>query len=143
MNRLTLAALLMLALPVAAQTYRWVDDKGQVHYSQFPPKQGTYGTVAPPPPPLSSPNQDSINEALKEGIEQEPIEAARAAQAAKVATERKSRCQQARYGLAELDRVPAQRLLKTDEQGNVSRSTEEDVRKRRDELERSASSNCG
>ena len=42
-----------------------------------------------------------------------------------------------------VDRVPAQRLLKTDEQGNVSRSTEEDVSKRRAELERSASSNCG
>lgn len=143
MNRLTLVALLLLALPVAGQTYRWVDDKGQVHYSQLPPKQGTYGTVAPPPPPMSSPNQDSINESMQDSIKNEPIEKAKAAEEAKKLADRKTRCQQSRDGLAQLDRFPAQRLLKTDEQGNVSRSTDADVSQRRAELERSISNNCG
>ncbi len=35
-----LAALLLLPLPALAQTYRWVDDSGKVHYSDQVPASG-------------------------------------------------------------------------------------------------------
>lgn len=51
MNCKTLLALsLALAVPVAsAQIYKWVDEKGQVHYGEKPPAGAKPSTVKPPP----------------------------------------------------------------------------------------------
>ena len=48
MRKTSLAFLLFLtALPALAGVYRWVDDKGVVHYSDTPPAPGTKETELP------------------------------------------------------------------------------------------------
>lgn len=143
MKQLPVLLALILALPALAQTYRWVDENGQVHYSQLPPKSGNYRAVAPPPPPAAAPNQDSINESLRNSIESAPAEQSKAAKLAADRADRDVRCRQARDGLAHIDNMPGQRLLQTDDQGNVSRASESEIGQRRAELERSAQAHCG
>ena len=52
--------LLLVAMPASAQIYRWVDEKGTVHYSNAKPPQGVKATVfdadakAGPPSPESA-----------------------------------------------------------------------------------------
>lgn len=59
MPRTALLLLLALATPAAAQVYRWVDEKGTVHYSNATPPPGVKATVvereskAGPPSPES------------------------------------------------------------------------------------------
>lgn len=59
MTRIFLVALLLVAAPAAAQVYRWVDDKGTVHYSNSTPPAGVKATLidrdakAGPPSPES------------------------------------------------------------------------------------------
>ena len=59
MNRILLLALLVCATPASAQVYRWVDEKGTVHYSNATPPAGVKATVidrdakAGPPSPES------------------------------------------------------------------------------------------
>ncbi len=44
-----IALLLVLAVPVAsAQVYKWVDEKGRVHYGEKPPAGSKPSTVKPP-----------------------------------------------------------------------------------------------
>jgi hypothetical protein len=43
--RLLLAAALSLALPLHAETYKWVDEKGVTHYSSTPPTGAVKATV--------------------------------------------------------------------------------------------------
>ncbi|WP_114238679.1 DUF4124 domain-containing protein [Dyella sp. C9] len=67
MRRLLIATALLLAAPlVAAQTYKWTDANGTVHYSDSPPPQGTKynkvtttGTVEPLAAPAPSSSGDS------------------------------------------------------------------------------------
>lgn len=51
-----LAALLLITLPAAdAATYKWVDEQGQVHYSDSPPQGVAYEVVAAPAVPSAVP----------------------------------------------------------------------------------------
>jgi Domain of unknown function (DUF4124) len=45
MTRFLLIALLALSAPAMAQVYRWVDEKGTVHYSNATPPAGVKSTV--------------------------------------------------------------------------------------------------
>lgn len=50
--RLVLAVMLALAIPAAsAQVYKWVDEKGRVHYGEKPPAGAKSSTVRPPTAP--------------------------------------------------------------------------------------------
>ncbi len=70
MRRLLIATALLLAAPlVAAQAYKWTDDKGTVHYSDAPPPQGTKynkvtttGTVEPLATPAPSTPTEGTSE---------------------------------------------------------------------------------
>ncbi len=51
-----LALLLALAVPAAsAQIYKWVDEKGQVHYGEKPPAGSKPSAVKPPPAQSNAP----------------------------------------------------------------------------------------
>jgi hypothetical protein len=51
-----LAMLLALAVPVAsAQVYKWVDEKGRVHYGEEPPAGSKPSAVKPPAAPPNAP----------------------------------------------------------------------------------------
>lgn len=55
---LSLALLLLSALPVQAEIYKWVDEKGQVNYTQTPPpdrKKHDIETISITPSPVAAP----------------------------------------------------------------------------------------
>jgi hypothetical protein len=136
--------LLLLAVPLAAgaQVYRWVDEKGQVHYTQTPPPGKDAQAVGPPPPPSDAPNQDSLNKSLDADLKAQPERRAEAERAAQAQAQLEQQCRQAREQLAYMDEKTARRLGTTDEQGNVSRVTEEQFQERRAELQRVISERC-
>lgn len=141
--RFLLCALLAaLPLAVAAQVYRWVDDKGQVHYTQTPPPGKNAEAVAPPLPPSAAPNQEALDQSLEAGRKAEPEKRAEAERAAQAQSQLEQQCRQAREQLAYMDEKTARRLGTTDEQGNVSRVTEEQFQARRAELQRVISERC-
>ncbi len=52
--RILLSALLLAwSLGASAAMYKWIDDQGQVHYSQYPPRDRQVQTIVPPPPPAT------------------------------------------------------------------------------------------
>ena len=54
--KILLALLLAMAVPAAsAQIYKWVDEKGQVHYGEKPPAGAKPSTVKPPPAQSNAP----------------------------------------------------------------------------------------
>jgi hypothetical protein len=138
----TLALLILLSPDAMAQTYRWVDDDGRVHYTQIPPAGRKYDIVGAPPPPTPAPNQDSLRRALEESAKDEPERREAAVQAAEQRAARDSRCRQALERLAALDAATARRLSVTDERGEVARMSEEEFQKRRDDVQREISTNC-
>ena len=136
--------LLCALLPslAASEAYRWVDERGQVHYTQVPPPGKKVEPVGPPPPPSANPNQDALNQSMaadKEGEADRQKEADRAfQQQANLATQ----CRQARESLAYMEAKTAQRLGKTDDKGNVARVTEEEFQARRAELQKIIGESC-
>ena len=137
--------LVVATLPLAAgaQAYRWVDEKGQVHYSQVPPTGRESRSVGPPPPPSAAPNQESLNRSLAAENEAAPKHQEETAGAAQAKAQREEQCRQAREQLAFMDAKTARRLGTTDAQGNVSRVTEEEFQGRRAELQKAADERCG
>jgi hypothetical protein len=59
MTRFALLALLLAATPVMAQVYRWVDEKGTVHYSNSTPPAGVKATVVDPDGKPGAPSAES------------------------------------------------------------------------------------
>jgi hypothetical protein len=142
-TRLLFVALALLPLAAGAQAYRWVDDKGQVHYSQIPPPGRNAEPVGPAPPPATAPNQESLNRSLAGEKEAEPGKRAEAERMDQARKQREQQCSQAREQLAYMEAKTARRLGTTDEQGNVSRVTEEQFQARRTELQQAISEHCG
>jgi Domain of unknown function (DUF4124) len=136
--------LLVAALPLAAgaQAYRWVDDKGQVHYSQVPPPGRDAQAVGPATPPSAAPNQDSLNDSLKADEAGAPQRAKDAERAAQNQAALEQYCRQTREQLAYMEAKTARRLGTTDDKGNVSRVSEEEFQQRRAELQRALSERC-
>lgn len=137
-----LACLALLPAVALAQAYRWVDEKGAVHYGQVPPKGVDAAPVGPAPPPASAPNQDALNKSLQDARKEEPKRQEAAAKAAEAEAQRQLRCKTAADQLAYMDATPPRRMMKTDESGAVSRVTEEEHQARRAEIQKSADENC-
>ncbi|MGH8687267.1 MAG: DUF4124 domain-containing protein [Burkholderiales bacterium] len=81
--RLLLAAALALALPLHAETYKWVDEKGVTHYSSTPPAGATKVklveervSVVPSDPSLQTAIADMRAQALRrqDYVEQEYLQ---------------------------------------------------------------------
>ena len=143
MTRFFLGILLAAApLLAAAQAYRWVDDRGQVHYSQVPPPGRDAQPVGPPPPPQAAPNQDNLNQSLKDANEAAPKKQAEADRLAQNPANVADYCKQLREQLDYLDAKTARRLGGTDEKGNVTRVTEEEFQQRRNDILKSLAERC-
>lgn len=48
---LILFTVLFLALPVYSEIHRWIDDEGQIHYTEIPPTKGKSDILVPAPLP--------------------------------------------------------------------------------------------
>jgi hypothetical protein len=144
MTRFFLGILLAAApLFAAAQVYRWVDDRGQVHYSQVAPPGRDAQPVGPPPPPQAAPNQDNLNQSMKDANEAAPKKQAEADRLAQNQANVADYCKQLREQLDYLDAKTARRLGGTDEKGNVTRVTEEEFQQRRNDILKSLAERCG
>jgi len=141
---ISLAGLLLAAAPALAlaQVYRWVDDRGQVHYSQVPPPGRAAQPIGAPPPPQAAPNQENLNQSLKEANEAAPKAKAEAERLAQTQASLDDYCRQLREQLAYLDAKTARRLGATDDKGNVTRVTEEEFQQRRNDVLKSLSERC-
>ena len=133
----------LLPILAAGQAYRWVDDKGQVHYSQVPPPDRKAEPVGPPPPPSANPNQDALNQSMAEGKEGEADRQKEADRAFQQQANLATQCRQARENLAYMEAKTARRLGTTDDKGNVARVTEEEFQARRAELQKIINESCG
>lgn len=112
-----------------AAMYKWVDENGVTHYSQFPPPGRELQTVVPPPPPAADPEgaqqrlegllqrQDESRKATAEAAEKQD-------QAAAEAERRKQNCATARTNLEKLTNLGHRRLTGPD--GTAYYPTEEE-----------------
>lgn len=143
MKRVSLLLLLAVIPPaLCAQMYRWVDDKGQVHYTQTPPPGRKATPVAPAPPPSEGGNQKALNKALEADIKDRPKRAEEAAKAAQEQARKQENCRQAQERLKSLDASTARRLMVQDEKGQPARMTEEQFQQKRAEAQQQISENC-
>jgi hypothetical protein len=117
-----------LASPsLLAEMYKWVDDQGQVQYSQSPPPGRPAQTVKPPPKVDSKAAREKLKQQLQDfevrgDKRQEQAEADQKTQ--KQADERKAACEAARERLATLEGKP--RILQYAEDGSSKRLSEEE-----------------
>lgn len=102
-----LVLLLALAVPVAsAQVYKWVDEKGRVHYGEKPPAGSKSSALKPPAAPPNAPAkaQDLQSQELEfrgRQIKRREDEATEARDAAN----REARCNNAKERLAIAERA--------------------------------------
>jgi hypothetical protein len=104
---MTRGLLLCVLFPLVAhaQIYKWVDEKGRVHYGEKPPPGAKSSTVrkeasAPPAAPKAPPDVSSQEAEFK----RRQIERAQAEEAkAQDAKRRQGQCQQARTRLADAE----------------------------------------
>lgn len=139
---ISFAFALAVACATQAETYKWKDQYGQMHYSQFPPKDGKAEVVNAPTAPGTNPNQDSLNKSLQDAQKAEP-EKKRAAEAAALEqARRQENCRAAIERLAYLDAHAPNRIATKDDQGQVSRMTPEEHARQRGLEQDKVKQNC-
>lgn len=100
-------ALVLASGFAAAAMYKWVDEQGQVHYSQSPPlDQQSEKVKAPPPPPASAADEQSKLQQQIDDLEKRQEERAKAAESEQKSAEEaaafKAACERAKSNLQAL-----------------------------------------
>ena len=142
-------SLIILSATVAgtasADVYKWVDEQGQVHYSQQAPESAPAELIKTPPPPAVDPAQaqrevDALI-AQQKAAEQEKQQAQQQAeqQAAQEAKLEKQ-CQDAKDALTAYQNHPGGRFY--DENGNLQRIKEEERQQKIQELSNNIKQHC-
>lgn len=94
MRIIVLTFLMIFTHSAIAGLFKWVDEEGNVHYSQKPPENTPYKTLkAPPPPPTNS------KPAYKLDKEEEKIESTIKAETAKNKKLREKNCEAGKNNL--------------------------------------------
>lgn len=140
--------LLLLALPAQAQggLYKWVDEKGVVHYSDTPPAGKAAGKlhVAPQPPldgGAQSPQRSrSWQEQLQDSNERRFQEDKKQQEQQKKDRDAAEKCQRARNALDSLKRERP--LYRVDKGGERSYMDDEERRRLIDGWQQQADANC-
>jgi hypothetical protein len=135
-------ALCLLPLAAAAQMYRWVDDKGQVHYTQTPPPDRDAESVKPAPPPSANPGMDAVRNLNQASDKARAEQAKKDAEAALKKAGREDLCQRARERVAFMESRPAYRVAAKNEDGSVRRMTPEEHDKTLADARKVAAENC-
>jgi hypothetical protein len=107
--RILLASFVLLALPAAADMYKWVDEKGVTHYSESPPPEGTQSKkleLSTTPPNAPAAKAESAEdwkareiEFRRRRLQKENAEETEKTQGEHSAAARKGRCVEARRRL--------------------------------------------
>jgi hypothetical protein len=110
------AALFAWQITASAEIYRYVDDNGEVVYSQTPPPNGDATTITPAPGPsaaAAAAARERLRRQLEERFDRRSAEdraAEEAAQEAARAEQRKQNCRAARTNLTTLQNLGPRRL---------------------------------
>jgi hypothetical protein len=126
--------------------YKWVDEDGEVVYSQFPPPDGREArTMKPPPPPAVSPAQaqqhlDQQMQRFADGREDRELAAQKSAEQEQKAGIARQRCETARRNLTGLE-GRARQLFKTAD-GEYRRLTDEERQRKKAELQKVIAEDC-
>ncbi|MDX1750643.1 MAG: DUF4124 domain-containing protein [Methylophaga sp.] len=136
---------LVFAMTVQADAYKWVDDDGEVIYSQTPPVDKPFEKMDTPPPPSMNPEaakkelellieqQKATDEAREEQQQNQQQEE----QAAEALAEN---CRIAKYNLQQYQDNPGRRMM--DSEGNVTRPTEEERQQKISTLKQQVNQFC-
>jgi hypothetical protein len=126
----TVALMLLGILPGVAHAamYKWVDENGQVQYTQTPPPGNIEATeIKPPPPPADAEGairrEESLEKALDERLEAREQSAKEAAEEAEYQKQRAQRCEAAKHRLSQTE-YPLSNFIEPD--GTQRRATEEE-----------------
>ena len=142
MKRILLLALIALPLLAQAKVYRWVDARGQVHYSQTPPADVgaeetsisvVPATPSPAPPAAAAPKPATAPPAPAAPKVDDKVE--REAKA--------KRCTEARERVSHLEEKTARRLGVTQPDGSLARMTDEEFQERLDKAQVELGKACG
>ncbi len=127
----------------AAVVYKWVDENGEVHYSDQPNNttaQQVPLQAAPPPDPNAQKRQEQSGKWLKIREEERQLKAEEAAKAKQHEEERQQQCLQAKVQLKNYDRA---RYLYKPEEGDKEIILSDNERKAAtEELKESIESLC-
>jgi hypothetical protein len=144
---LLLSTFLLTGSHAMAGIYRWVDDQGQVVYSQTPPPgDREVSELAPPPPPAEAPDaalerirsQTRKLEKASQERREEKAEKDKRKQEEKI---RKKNCETARRNLETLKSRPPNTLYRTGE-GEYRRFTIDELNQQIAEQEKLIRENC-
>lgn len=125
--------------------YKWTDDRGEVHYTQFPPPGHKAEILHGAPPPADSP--EAVRNNLQKQVDtmeqqnKEQLQGAKdAKQWAEIQKIRRSNCEMAHKNLVNLQRGGNVRYVGTN--GEVMHLSEEERQKRIDETNKQIKENC-
>lgn len=108
MRAIILFSLVVFALPSLGQVYKWVDEDGQIHFSQFPPnsdkqaeqvdvKVGTSASATEAKKRLQEQRENLLKDSIERGLSEEEKMRAMAE-----SENKERRCEQARQQLTTL-----------------------------------------
>lgn len=127
--------------------YKWIDENGEVVYSQFPPadQRREPEVIKPPPPPAESPERarERLNQQLQQyedNREDRELAADKSAEEEKSAAIARQRCEAARHNLQGINGRSRQLFRAPD--GQVRRLTDEERQSQRAELEGIIAKDC-
>ena len=142
---LLLALLLATPLSHASDIYKWVDDDGQVHYTQMPPSGRPSERIKGAAPPANDPEAERSDlqrqmDAFDERRAQRDEEFAEQKREEEFASIRKQNCETAKKNLANLRR--GGNMVYMTPEGEAVRLTDEERARRIDTAKQNIKDNC-
>jgi hypothetical protein len=141
-NRIVLLALGLAAFAASAQTmYKWVDEKGTTHFSEYPPPDGKAAKVEVKPTAPETPRSDDWRQRdLESRQRRAQKDVAEAEARRRDEAQRGQRCRQAR---SELDTVKnSRRVYTVDRKGDRVYMEDKDRPAEIEKWSREAERNC-
>lgn len=128
-----------------ADIYKWVDEQGQVHYSQQPPQDRPAEQMKTPAPPTIAPGaaREQIDELIEsqQAAEQEKLKQQQQAEFEQEQQRiRQQNCEKAKHNLQQYRDNPGRRFR--DAEGNVARLSEEQRQQRIEESQQRVDEYC-
>lgn len=136
-------AMLLCGLPLAVsaqQIYKWVDASGQVHFSQNPPKDGSYQNVTPQQPVSGTTTGGGSQPVHSSWPSSSSSGGSSAALQSK--TDNEERCAKARERISFLQEKTAHRLFITGDDGQPARMTDEQFNEQLKDAQDAADKYC-
>jgi hypothetical protein len=128
---------------VYAEMYKWVDDEGNTYYSQSPPVDETAEVIEPPPKIDTDSARDKLEKRREAFKLADEAEAKSEEEAQKKAEEEAIRKENCRISKSRLDSLQnSRRIRAVDEEGNITRATEEEHQSRIDKVKENIQKYC-